>query len=528
MKGSTNFLIYLFSFIFFSNTALSVDTLGATQSLGIDQTLVSPKEVFEFGFFNPNSSSWYLGIWYKDTPDKTVVWVANRDTPLENSNGTLKIGGKGNLVLLDQTGNSIWSAPNQTIGMNPILELLDSGNLVLIEANEKNTSNYLWQSFDYPTDTLLPGMKLGWNLDTGIEYHLTSWKSQNDPSSGDFSFRMEYRGLPELFLWNKQNKEYRSGAWNGIVFTSLPILTPKYLLEDTMSVDAHKVYFTISEVNQSKYTRVVMNWTGEIQRLIWVESSQSWNKLWYGPKDECDQYHRCGPYAICNSNAFPVCSCIQGFSIRNQEEWNLRNFSSGCVRNTRLDCGKDKFQPLQHVQPPETTTVFVNRSMTLVECEDMCTKTCSCTAYANVEITNGGTGCVMWNAELSDTRQFSDGGQDLYVRLAASDVGNNQLINVHQGHSNRQAKISSSSSFLPSSDDGDSGSSGTFERNQHPEVTLLTSRDSSSQKSMDDLELPLFDFNTITAATNNFSEENKLGQGGFGNVYLVNFSNHFF
>ena len=30
-----------------------------------------------------------------------------------------------------------------------------------------------------------------------------------------------------------------------------------------------------------------------------------------------------------------------------------------------------------------------------------------------------------------------------------------------------------------------------------------------------------FDFGTIRAATDNFSEENKLGQGGFGSVYKV-------
>lgn len=35
-------------------------------------------------------------------------------------------------------------------------------------------------------------------------------------------------------------------------------------------------------------------------------------------------------------------------------------------------------------------------------------------------------------------------------------------------------------------------------------------------------ELPLFSFSTIVIATNNFSEENKLGQGGFGPVYKVN------
>ena len=202
MRGSTNLHVCFWSFIllvFFSNTAISVDTLTATQSLGANQALVSAGEVFEFGFFNASSSRWYLGIWFKGIPNRTVVWVANRDTPLENSNGTLKIDGdKGNLVLLNQTGNPIWWS-NETTATNPVLRILDTGNLVLIEANERNTSNHLWQSFDYPTDTLLPGMKLGWNLDTGIERYITSWKSRVDPSSGDFSFKLEKHGLPEIY-----------------------------------------------------------------------------------------------------------------------------------------------------------------------------------------------------------------------------------------------------------------------------------------------------------------------------------------
>lgn len=35
-------------------------------------------------------------------------------------------------------------------------------------------------------------------------------------------------------------------------------------------------------------------------------------------------------------------------------------------------------------------------------------------------------------------------------------------------------------------------------------------------------ELPLFNFSCVVIATNNFSEENKLGEGGFGRVYKVN------
>lgn len=38
----------------------------------------------------------------------------------------------------------------------------------------------------------------------------------------------------------------------------------------------------------------------------------------------------------------------------------------------------------------------------------------------------------------------------------------------------------------------------------------------------DDMELPVFDLSTIVKATDNFSDDNKLGQGGFGPVYKVN------
>lgn len=39
-----------------------------------------------------------------------------------------------------------------------------------------------------------------------------------------------------------------------------------------------------------------------------------------------------------------------------------------------------------------------------------------------------------------------------------------------------------------------------------------------------DLELPLFDLETIAAATEGFSTDNKLGEGGFGPVYKVRIS----
>ena len=38
----------------------------------------------------------------------------------------------------------------------------------------------------------------------------------------------------------------------------------------------------------------------------------------------------------------------------------------------------------------------------------------------------------------------------------------------------------------------------------------------------EDLEVPFFSLATIATATNNFSINNKLGEGGFGLVYKVN------
>ena len=60
----------------------------------------------------------------------------------------------------------------------PIAQLLDSGNLVV---RDDSIEDYLWQSFDYPTDTALPRMKLGIDLKIGFRGFLRSWKSRNDP-----------------------------------------------------------------------------------------------------------------------------------------------------------------------------------------------------------------------------------------------------------------------------------------------------------------------------------------------------------
>jgi hypothetical protein len=70
------------------------------------------------------------------------------------------------MVLLDRLESPIWTTnitrniSNSTTGI-----ILDTGNFVLAPAS--NTTYFLWQSFDEPTNVWLPEAKLGWNKITG-------------------------------------------------------------------------------------------------------------------------------------------------------------------------------------------------------------------------------------------------------------------------------------------------------------------------------------------------------------------------
>ncbi|KAH7569060.1 hypothetical protein JRO89_XS06G0096300 [Xanthoceras sorbifolium] len=490
----------------FPTIAISADSIAATQALTSGQTLVSSGDVFELGFFSPASSGkWYLGIWYKNLPDKTYVWVANRDYPLANSSAaTLKITDQS-IVLLDQDENLVWSSNQTKVVDNPVAQLLDSGNFVLREADKDD--EFLWQSFDYPTDTLLPGMKLGWDLRTGFDKYITSWRDSDDPSSGPYSFKLDYHGFPEFFLWNKQVKKYRSGPWNGLRFSGVPEMKPQSNMDFDFVVDQDEVYYSFNITSNNLFSRLIVNKDGMLQRLTWIPSSNIWNPFWFAPKDQCDDYRECGPFGVCDTNASPVCKCMRGFQPRFPQAWSLRDGSGGCVRKTDLECTKDKFLHLKNIKLPETTTSFLDKNMTLKECGDLCSRNCSCTAYASSNIIRA-AGCVIWTGELLDMRQYAEGGQDLYVRLAASDIGDDGnvtsiIIGITVGSAvlilglvgcflwRRKVLLSNQRGNIEQR--GSHGRSQDFLLN---EVVISSKRDHSGEKT-DDLELPLFDFDTL-------------------------------
>ncbi|GMN61964.1 hypothetical protein TIFTF001_031043 [Ficus carica] len=504
--------IFLFSLFVFS---FASDSISPIQSIGDGAgTLVSREGRFELGFFSPgNTMNRYLGIWYKNIPVITVVWVANRCNPINDSSGVLMLNSTGNVMLLYQNTSVVWSTGLVGQAEKPILQLLDSGNLVLREEKDANSETYLWQSFDYPSDTLIPGIKLGWDLKKGLNRHLTAWKNTDDPCPGDLSYELEPYAYPEVYIRKGTKKYYRSGPWNGLGFAGSQQLRSNSSDGINFVNNDEEVYYTYYVTDKSVTSRLFLNpATSTRQRLTWSEEERSWSILSSAPTDYCGNYGLCGANGNCVITDKPICQCLKGFKPKSQEKWSSMEWSDGCVRDKPPSCqGKDMdgFVKFEHLKPPDTTHTWVNKSMNLKECRAKCLSNCSCTAYSNFNISGEGSGCVIWFGDLIDIRQVQANEQDLYVRTPTSELAKSNLkVRAAIGAVIAGVVLVS---LLVGFYICRRASKEKTERN------LVLSPKVGGGK--EDLELPLVNLSTITSATQNFSIDNKLGEGGFGPVY---------
>ena len=381
---------------------------------------------FELGFFSPgNSKGRYLGIWYTISTE-TVVWVANRESPLDNHSGVLKVNQEGDILLVSNTNTTVWSSNTSRAAANPVAQLLDSGNLVVKDGDDNGSEKFLWQSFDYPCDTLLPGMKMGMNFVTGLDWFLTSWKSTEDPAQGEFSFRIDRHGFQQLVVMEGDKIKARAGSWNGLRFTGYPALRLNPVFQYKFVLNENEVYYDFTLMNSSVFSRLAINPLGTVGRFTWMDRRHGWELFATSVTDQCENYAFCGAYATCNANSSPACACLEGFVSKSPKDWNSVDWSDGCVRRTQLECNdRDGFLKYTGLKLPDTSSSWFNMTMSLKECEGLCLKNCSCTAYTNVDIRGEGSGCLRWFGNLDDMRIYSQGGQgqDLYIRLASSELG---------------------------------------------------------------------------------------------------------
>ncbi|XBJ06650.1 hypothetical protein VPH35_012283 [Triticum aestivum] len=125
--------------------------------------LCSQSTSFATGFFcAPPCDMFYFGVFIVQTDasnnivegNPQVVWSANRAHPLRE-NATVELTLDGELVLCDADGSLVWSTGSSG-RMVAGMVITNIGNLVLFDLMKAT----IWQSFDHPTDALVPGQSL--------------------------------------------------------------------------------------------------------------------------------------------------------------------------------------------------------------------------------------------------------------------------------------------------------------------------------------------------------------------------------
>nr|XP_017225402.1 PREDICTED: G-type lectin S-receptor-like serine/threonine-protein kinase At4g27290 [Daucus carota subsp. sativus] len=487
---STYFILFCSILMLFAytNLANAIDTITVNQTIRDDDNsiIMSAKETFQMGFFSPgNSKSRFLGIWYKNIANLTVVWVANRDTPLTDTSGMLMIDANGVLVLINGDNKIIWSSNSSNTVMSPVAQLLDTGNLVIRYANDSYPEDFLWQSFDHLGDTILPA-----NYTYGV--YLISWKIPDDPSPGNYTYGVYLKGYPQRVVWKGSAMRFRFGPWNGVQFGGKSNLMQNMVFTYDVVSDEKDLYYMFKLLNSSAAMRMILNSDGDLKILTRTNNMQGWDNTVTLPTDKCDNFALCGAYGICNITEKTYGRDIVGFG------WIV-------------------FRVTLNLKFLDTRNSWFDR-LNLEECAAKCLKNCSCTAYGNIDVKEGGSGCLLWFSDLLDIREYLGNVQDLYVRRAAGELGRSTI-----GRAKKPlwiiivAVLVVVTIFLS-----------LFISTVYRKRTLRgkgkfgfnVQGESTHNSEKKGLELPLFDLVTIAEATNDFSENNKLGEGGFGPVYM--------
>ncbi|MQM14831.1 hypothetical protein Taro_047767 [Colocasia esculenta] len=509
-------LILFFSLAFHGQPSFASDTLSFGQSLSGNQTITSRSGDFEMGFFSPgNSSNYYVGIWLKNDLQKTIVWVANREQPLSHGQATsseLTISEEGGLALLNGSKVPVWasslsSAPRASKSL--VVVLLDTGNLVLRDTSAPKAS-VIWQSFDEPTDTLLPGARIGYNKTMGKSWVLTSWNKLEDPSPGMFSLEMDPSGVTQfLLLWNRTQQYWATGPWDGDIFSGVPEMLVKDEFFFLNFSGAGSNYFMYTDNDELMITIMRVEAGGLLRCQQMLKDTKQWVLFATYPRDQCDVHSLCGPFASCSSTSDSAsCGCMPGFNPRSMADWNLGDQTGGCVRKTPLQCAssnsatsdEDGFLAVPNMQQP--TGFKTVAAQTAAECKMACLDSCNCTAYSFLRQ------CSLWDGDLLDMKQLpssrSGGSGVLNVRVAAS-----ELLPLPAPKAKKRTPGAAVLGAV----------AGVVALCAVSSTVLICMRRRRRSKGSELLDgfLMSFRYKELQKATKNFSE--RLGKGGFGSVY---------
>jgi len=349
----------------FRGSSVSIND-AARSDLGF---LISKDGAFTCGFYGSGANAYWFAIWFTNSKDKTVVWMANRDKPVNGQGSRLNLREDGALVLTDLDGSIAWQT-NTTLTDVVEAKLRNSGNLVL----EDVAGRVLWQSFDSPTDTLLPTQPFTKNM------RLISGISPQVFASGYFSFffdsdnvlKMIYDG-PEIssIYWPNLDLNIFQNGRTTYNSSRIAILDEKgsFVSSDQMAFDA-------SDMGIGVKRRLTMDHDGNLRLYSLNESSGSWAITWQAIAEQCVVHGLCGRNGICVYAPEPTCSCPPQHKPTNSSDWG-----KGCKPSFKRSCLDSGFVEMTHV---DYYGFDLNYSTTasFEQCKHLCLGDCRCQAFS--------------------------------------------------------------------------------------------------------------------------------------------------
>ncbi|KAF3949913.1 hypothetical protein CMV_024270 [Castanea mollissima] len=316
-----HFLLLSLSFPFPLSSSAIVISNEPSLSVKNPDFLISPNGDFSAGFYSVGDNAFCFAIWFSNS--RTVVWMANRDQPVNGKHSKLSILKTGNLILTDASNLNVDVWATNTVSHSPVqLFLNDTGNLVL-----RNKERVLWESFDFPTDTLLPEQLLTGNT------KLVSSRSQDNYFSGLYELSFNNSGFLRL-LYNSPDS---SSYW-----VPSPVSWPLYnnsriavLNAIGNFISSDNFTFMSADYGAVLHRRLTLDYDGNLRLYSWEEEEQTWVVSWQAIQSPCRIPGGCGANSFCSYviGSGRKCSCSPGYKMKNRSNW-----ADGCEPEVYISC----------------------------------------------------------------------------------------------------------------------------------------------------------------------------------------------
>ncbi|XP_071901222.1 putative receptor protein kinase ZmPK1 [Coffea arabica] len=361
----------------FLSSLKRTNSLSTGSSLSSQDVLISkPHGNFTAGFFRVGENAYCFSIWFTELYDHgnyIIVWMANRDRPVNGKHSRLSLLKSGNLVLADAGQFTVWTSSTQSNSFLQ-LQLHDNGNLVLSNIDGGN----LWQSFDCPTNTLLPGQSLTQNS------VLISSRSLTNYSSGFYKLYFDDDNVLSLLYDGPQ----RAGiSWPDPWKRSWDNGRSTYNNSKVATLDSWGRFqssdqfdFITVDYGPGIQRRLTIDFDGNLRVYSLDMASRNWKVTWQSSLQPCKVHGICGENSLCTyaHETGRKCTCAPGYKIKSQKDW-----AYGCEPDFQLPCNDSNasgFLLLQNVEFYGYDIGFFSNS-TLDNCQNLCLNYCSCKGF---------------------------------------------------------------------------------------------------------------------------------------------------